>query len=65
MSAATKVDETQWISTARAGRLCGVSGATIRKWIDAGYLEAYRAPGGMIRVDHESVVALLNRWKQR
>ena len=68
MSAATKVDEKEYISTARAARICGVSTDTIRHWIDRGYIQksdGYKPPGGHIRVAKQAIFSMIEKWKER
>jgi len=39
----------------------GVSENTIRRWSDAGYLAAYRTPGGQRRFSREAIDAFMAR----
>lgn len=43
-----------------AGKLIGVTGKTIRNWIDAGKLAGFRV-GGRRRVSRECVLAMMTR----
>lgn len=45
-----------------AGELLRVSGASVRRWVNAGKLPGYRA-GANIRVSREDVAAFLRRTK--
>jgi excisionase family DNA binding protein len=42
-------------TSSQAARYLGVSLATIRRWTDAGYLPAYRTPGGQRRFSREQL----------
>jgi len=43
----------------------GVSENTIRRWSDAGYLTAYRTPGGQRRFSREAIDAFMARAQDR
>ena len=43
------------ITTAQAARRLGVSAQTVQKWVDAGYLPAWKTVGGHRRLDAEAV----------
>lgn len=51
-------------TSSQAARYLGVSLATVRRWTDAGYLTAYRTPGGQRRFSREQLdgfIASLHR----
>jgi len=50
------------LTTGQVARLCHVSAVTVRNWIKAGKLEAYRLPGGHHRITPEAFKALLRRY---
>ncbi|MDE1948409.1 MAG: response regulator [Burkholderiales bacterium] len=43
------------ITTAQAAKRLGVSAQTVQKWVDAGYLPAWKTVGGHRRLDAEAV----------
>ena len=47
--------EKSTITTAQAAKLLGVSPQTVQKWVDAGYLPAWKTVGGHRRLDAEAV----------
>lgn len=47
--------ERKSITTAQAARRLGVSPQTVQKWVDAGYLPAWKTVGGHRRLDAEAV----------
>lgn len=47
--------EHKTITTAQAAKRLGVSPQTIQKWVDAGYLPAWKTVGGHRRLDAEAV----------
>lgn len=55
-SAAHDID---WIGLSEAGRLLGVSPATVRRWGDAGRLRVYMTPGGHRRFSRSALERLL------
>ena len=61
MSTAKKKE--QWLTTGQAGKLLGRDGATIRRWVEKGFLDGYKVPGCQWGVSRASVDALLIRWK--
>jgi excisionase family DNA binding protein len=40
----------KWLTTGAAAACCGVSRATILRWINSGKLKAYTTPGGHHRM---------------
>ncbi len=47
--------ERKSITTAQAAKRLGVSPQTVQKWVDAGYLPAWKTVGGHRRLDAEAV----------
>lgn len=47
--------EQKTITTAQAAKRLGVSPQTVQKWVDAGYLPAWKTVGGHRRLDAEAV----------
>lgn len=47
------------LTTNEIGKLVGVSERTVANWIDRGYLQAFRTPGGHRRVDAKVLAAFL------
>jgi excisionase family DNA binding protein len=47
--------ERKTITTAQAAKLLGVSPQTVQKWVDAGYLPAWKTVGGHRRLDAAAV----------
>lgn len=43
------------LTVSEAAQELGVSLATIRRWTNLGYLDAYRTPGGQRRFDPEAL----------
>lgn len=54
----TATDE-EWLSVRDASVLLGVSPATLRRWADAGTIEAFATPGGHRRYSRRAVEAML------
>jgi excisionase family DNA binding protein len=48
-----KLAKEKWITTGAAADYCGVSRATILRWIKSGKLKAYTTPGGHHRMRTE------------
>lgn len=55
-SASRNID---WISLSEAGRVLGVSPATVRRWGDAGRLKVFTTPGGHRRFSRAALERLL------
>lgn len=49
------------LTTGQVGRYCGVSHATVWKWIKKGKLKAYRLPGGHYRIERGAFKAFLRQ----
>jgi excisionase family DNA binding protein len=49
----------------QAARHLGVSISTLRRWSDAGHLQAYRTPGGQRRFSVEQLDAFLDSLRPR
>ncbi len=47
------------LTTNEIGKMVGVSERTVANWIDRGYLQAFRTPGGHRRVDAKILAAFL------
>jgi excisionase family DNA binding protein len=54
-----------WLTIHEAGDLIGVSEATLRRWAEAGDVEAFVTPGGHRRFARSSILALLPRPGRR
>jgi excisionase family DNA binding protein len=54
-----------WISLSEAGRLLGVSPATVRRWGDAGRLRVFTTPGGHRRFSRAAIQRLLPADRSR
>lgn len=54
-----------WVSLSEAGRLLGVSPATVRRWSDAGRLRAFTTPGGHRRFSRSALQRLLPAGRSR
>jgi len=48
-----------YLTVAQVADELGFSPRTILRWIDAGYLEAVRLPGGRIRIPQTALAAML------
>ncbi|HEX6867159.1 MAG TPA: helix-turn-helix domain-containing protein, partial [Candidatus Limnocylindrales bacterium] len=49
----------RWLSLGPASRLVGVDPDTLRRWADAGLVEAYVTPGGHRRFDQATIETLV------
>ena len=47
------------LTASQAARRLGVSVSTVRRWSDAGHLQAYRTPGGQRRFSVEELDAFV------
>jgi excisionase family DNA binding protein len=54
-----------WVGLSEAGRLLGVSPATVRRWSDAGRLRAFTTPGGHRRFSRAALQRLLPADRSR
>ena len=55
-----KVEEREMLSPTEVARRLGVSRRTVRRWVAAGVLPAYRV-GGVIRIHPEELASFLER----
>ena len=53
------------LSASQAARHLGVSISTLRRWSDAGHVQAYRTPGGQRRFSVEQLDAFLESLRPR
>ncbi|HET9680907.1 MAG TPA: helix-turn-helix domain-containing protein, partial [Candidatus Limnocylindrales bacterium] len=53
--------EGTWLTIAEASALVGVSEATLRRWAEAGDVEAFVTPGGHRRFLRQAILDLLPR----
>jgi excisionase family DNA binding protein len=53
------------LTASEAARHLGVSISTLRRWSDAGHLQAYRTPGGQRRFSVEQLDAFLDSLRPR
>ena len=59
LSGAEKLHGKSVFTTFEAAKICDVTPVTIQNWIDKGWLEAYRTPGGHRRVSREALLSFL------
>ena len=59
LSGAEKSHGKSVFTTFEAAKICDVTPVTIQNWIDKGWLEAYRTPGGHRRVSREALLSFL------
>ncbi len=57
--ATSSARRTGWLSLGPAARLLGVDGDTLRRWADAGRIEAFTTPGGHRRFSRRSIDRLI------
>jgi excisionase family DNA binding protein len=55
---ASELPPEAWLSLSDASRILSVNPATLRRWVDAGRIRAFRTPGGHRRLSSEDVGAL-------
>jgi len=55
--------QSQWLTLSEASRFLGVHPATLRGWVDAGMIPAFRTPGGHRRFDAHDLQSFLERRK--
>ena len=65
MSANTRPSSGLGLTASEAARHLGVSISTLRRWSDAGHLQAYRTPGGQRRFSVEQLDAFLDSLRPR
>ena len=53
------------LTASQAARHLGVSISTLRRWSDAGHVQAYRTPGGQRRFSVEQLDAFLDSLRPR
>jgi excisionase family DNA binding protein len=53
------------LTASQAARHLGVSISTLRRWSDAGHVQAYRTPGGQRRFSVEQLDAFLESLRPR
>ncbi|HDD44975.1 MAG TPA: response regulator [Candidatus Desulfofervidus auxilii] len=57
-----KRDKNDFITTAEAGRICGVARTTISKWIDEGLLKAFITPGGHRKIRRGDLEKFIRKY---
>ena len=57
--------ETEWLTLGEAGRVLGVSNATVRRWADSGGLGTFTTPGGHRRFSRAMLDRLLPDERRR
>ena len=65
MSSTARPDARLGLTASQAARYLGVSISTLRRWSDAGHLQAYRTPGGQRRFSVEQLDAFLDSLRPR
>ncbi len=56
----TETDQQEFLTTGQAAELCSVTRNAVFKWIQSGYLSAYRTAGGHHRIDRRELERLMN-----
>jgi excisionase family DNA binding protein len=51
-----------YLTTGAVARHCGVSKVTVLRWIEKGYLTAFRLPGGQNRIHRDDFSEFLARY---
>ena len=51
------------VTTGFVAEHCGVSNATVLRWIERGRLSAFRLPEGHYRINRECLIDFLTRYK--
>src|SRR5512135_2479394 len=59
LRATASARRTDWLSLGPAARLLGVDADTLRRWADAGRIEAFTTPGGHRRFSRRSIDRLI------
>jgi excisionase family DNA binding protein len=65
MSATAGPSSRLGLTASQAARHLGVSISTVRRWSDAGYLEAHRTPGGQRRFSAAALDEFLDSLRPR
>ncbi|HEY7622586.1 MAG TPA: helix-turn-helix domain-containing protein [Solirubrobacteraceae bacterium] len=65
MSTTARPDARLGLTASQAARHLGVSISTLRRWSDAGHLQAYRTPGRQRRFSVEQLDAFLDSLRPR
>ena len=52
----------EYVPVGYVARRCGVSNTTVLRWINTGYLSAFRLPGGHFRIDKNNFSDFLNKF---
>jgi len=53
----------EYVATGFIAECCGVSNATVLRWIAKGRLTAFRLPDGHYRIQREDLAGFLERYK--
>ncbi len=63
--AAKDLSKKKFFTTGQIAKICGVSIATVQKWIDAGEIDSYRLPltASERRVPRESLLTFMKKYK--
>jgi excisionase family DNA binding protein len=62
--ASVELSKRNFFTTGQIAKTCGVSIATVQKWIEAGEIESYRLPLGIDRrVPRESLLTFMRKYK--
>ena len=51
------------LTTGAVARYCGVSKVTVLRWIEKGYLTAFKLPGGQNRIHRDDFGKFINKHK--
>jgi excisionase family DNA binding protein len=65
MSSNARISAGLGLTASQAARHLGVSISTLRRWSDAGHVQAYRTPGGQRRFSVEQLDAFLDSLRPR
>ena len=52
----------EYVPVGFIAKRCGVSNTTVLRWINTGYLPAFRLPGGHFRISHKDFSAFLEKF---
>jgi two-component system response regulator VicR len=61
MSNNKKQSQTEYLTTGTIARNCGVSKVTVLRWIEKGYLRAFRLPEGHFRIHRDDFNEFLEK----